>query len=228
MNYSKPLFLYEEIVLLALRNEQGTPTTSYVEYVVAGAVLAELLLARRVAVEDNRKQLVDVRDTRPIGDPIIDECFEIIKAAGRRASLQKWVSRLARIKKLGHKVARQLCNRKILHADEKKVLFIFTRKIFPEINPAPEKKILERLRMAIFTETDRLDPHTVVLISLANAAGLLGASFGRKEVRNRRKRIEQIVKGELTGKATKELIAAIEAAVLFAAIMPAIIACASN
>ena len=38
------LFLYEEIMLLALRNQKGTVATSFSEHAVAGAVLAELNL----------------------------------------------------------------------------------------------------------------------------------------------------------------------------------------
>ena len=60
MSYPKSLFLYEEIMLLALRNESGTIAANYTEYVVAGAVLAELLLDRRIAVDATRKQLVDL------------------------------------------------------------------------------------------------------------------------------------------------------------------------
>jgi len=220
----KPLFLYEEIMLLALRDEEGTIATGYSEYVVAGAILAELLLDRRISVEDTRKQLVDMQSTNPTGDPIIDECLERIAAGKRRASLQTWVSRLTGIKNLRHKVARQLCDRGILRADEDKVLFIFTRQVYPEINPLPEKKIVDRLRTAIFTDCDELDPRTVVLISLAQGADLLNQTFGRKEVRSRRKRIKKIVNGELTGKATKQVIAACQTAVMVAVIMPAIMA----
>ncbi len=138
--------------------------------------------------------------------------------------MQTWVSRLAGTKNLRHKVARQLCDRGILRADEDKVLFIFTRQVYPEIDPLPEKQIVDRLRTAIFTDHDQLDPRTVVLISLANGADLLNQTFGRKEVRSRKKRIEQIVNGELTGKATKNVIAACQAAVMVAAIMPVIMA----
>jgi len=228
MTYTKPLFLYEEIMLLALDNEKGTVATSYLEYAVAGAVLAELLLDSRIAVDDTRKRLVDLHYTRQTGDPVIDECMEIMKASKKRASLQTWVSRLAGITMLRHKAARQLCDWGILRADEDKVLYIFTRTIYPEINPVPEKKIVERLRAAIFTDSDQLDPRTVVLISLAKSADLLRETFGRKEVRSRKKRIEQIVNGELTGKATKEVIAGCETAVMVAAIMPAIIASACS
>ncbi len=43
----KQLFLYEEAMLLALRDEKGTVMTSFPDQVVAGAVLAELLLDGR-------------------------------------------------------------------------------------------------------------------------------------------------------------------------------------
>jgi len=222
MNASQSLFLYEEILLLALRDEKGTVATGYLEYAVAGAILAELLLDRRISIDETKKQLLTLHNSEPTGDPIIDECLEKLAASKRRASLQTWVSRLGGIKNLRHKIARQLCDRGILRADEDKVLLIFTRKIYPEVNPEPEKKIIDRLRTALFGDDDRLDPRTVVLISLADGSGLLSETFGRREVKDRRQRIDDIVNGEMTGKATKELIAACQTAVMVAAITPII------
>jgi hypothetical protein len=197
--------------------------SNYLEYAVAGAVLAELLLDCRLSIDATRKQLVVLHNTHPTGDPILNECFKTMKASKRRASLQTWVSCLAGIKNLRDKVAQQLCKRRVLRADEQKVLFIFTRRTYPEINPIPEKEIVERLHAAIFSEDDKLESRTVVLISLANGADLLSKTFGRKELRSRKKRIEQIVNGEMTGKATKEVITLCQAALIVSAIVPAII-----
>jgi hypothetical protein len=61
-----------------------------------------------------------------------------------------------------------------------------------------------------------------VLISPAHGAGLLSAIFGRKEVRTRKQRIERVVKGEMTGRAAKEVIAACQTAVMVSCMMPAI------
>lgn len=219
----KPLFLYEELMLLALRDEEGTLATGYIEYAVAGAVLAELLLTQRISIESSRKKLVDVQSDQATGDPLIDNCLNRIVTAKRRASLQTWVSRIAGIKELRHSVARQLCERGILQADEDKVLFIFKRRIYPQLNPLPEKEIIDRLKIAIFTDSDTLDPRTVVLISLADGVSLIAQTFGRKVVKARSGRINTIIKGELTGKATKEVIMACQAAVMVAAIMPAMI-----
>jgi len=223
MARDKPLFLYEEIMLLALRDEQGTIATGFPEQVLAGAILAELLLDGRISVEDTKKKLVNLVDSRPSGDPIIDECLEKMTTAKRRASLQTWVSRLAGTKNLRHKAAQRLCDRRILRADEDKVLFVFKRRIYPEIDPVPEKKIIDRLRDAIYNDHAKLDPRTVVLVSLANGSDMLRQTFGRKEIKSRKKRIERIENGELTGKATREVIAACQTALIVAAIMPAMI-----
>src|SRR4030095_2782383 len=115
MTTRNTIFLHEEVMLLALRDAEGTiaPGTMY-QYAIAGGVLAELLLNNRIRVEDSRKKLVDLVTSKKIGDPLLDECLEQISGAKRRASLQTWVSRLAGMRNLKHRVAEQLCKRGIL------------------------------------------------------------------------------------------------------------------
>ncbi len=214
MKHPEPLFLYEEILLLALRNEKGTVISGYVNYVIAGAVLAEFLLDGHLLIGESKKQLVDLHRIKPMEDPVMDECLEKLKSAPKKASLKTWVSRLGGMKDLRRKAAQQLCRRGILRADEEKVLWLFTRKIYPELNPVPEQKIVQRLRAAIIGEEELIDPRTVVLISLAHGAGVLQEGFEAKELRARKKRIQQIVSGDIIGTATKDVIAACQAAVM--------------
>ena len=119
-------------------------------------------------------------------------------------------------------MAEQLAKRWILRIDEDKVLGIFTRKIYPEVDPRPERELIERLRQAIFGDGGEIDPRTVVLLSLANSADLLKLVFDKKQLKSRKARIEQVVNGDLTGKATNEAIQAMQAAVMVACILPAI------
>jgi golgi phosphoprotein 3 len=214
MNNLKPLFLYEEIMLLALSNDKGTILASYPEYSIASAVLAELLLEHHISIDRTQKQLVTVNSSELIGDPIIDECLEKMVAEKKHVSLQTWISRFADIKNLNNKVARQLCSRGILRADDDKVMFFFKRNLYPEVNPVPEQEIIDRVRTAIFTDEEQIDPRTVMLISLANSTDMLGEIFERKEVANRQQRIDRIVNGEITGKATEEIIAACQIATI--------------
>lgn len=218
------LFLHEEILLLALRDEEGTIASGTMyQYAIGAALLAELLLSKRIEVEQSgKRKLVNLISQSPLGEPLIDECLEKVGNAKRRAVLQTWVSRFASVKNLKHRVARQLCRRGILRADEDKVLLIFTRKIYPEVNPGPERELIERLRHAIFTDTRDIDPHTVVLLSLADSTGLLKIVFDKKKLKGRKTRIKQIVDGEITGKAATEAIQAMQAAVMVAVIMPTV------
>jgi len=211
-------------MLLALRDEQGTIASGTMyQYAIGAAVLAELLLNKRIAVgEPRRKKLVDLISSQPFGEPLIDQCLEKICNAKRRASLQMWVSRFAGVKNLKHRVALQLCERGILRASEDKILLLFARKIYPEINPEPERNLIERLRQAIFTDSRDVDSRTVVLVSLANSTGLLKVVFDKKELKGRKARIKEISDGEITGKAAKEAIEAMQAAVMVCCIMPAI------
>ncbi|MCP5023105.1 MAG: GPP34 family phosphoprotein [bacterium] len=217
------LYLYEEVMLLALRNDKGTITTSFVEQAVAGAVIAELLLTEHIKVSKDKKPMVDVIGRKPLGDPIIDEALKMLCEAKRRAPIATWLSRLARMKRLKHRVAERLCARGILKATEDKVLLIITRKIYPEIDPRPEQEIIQRLSTAIFGPNEDLGARTTVLVSLANGTDLLAANFDRKKVKAAKTRIEAIVQGDAIGKATKELIQSIQAAIMICTIMPVII-----
>lgn len=224
MGTQDTLLLHEEITLLALQEEKGTfASEAKYPYAIGAAILAELLLSNLICVEESKKKLVNPISNTPIGETVIDECFEKITGAKRRASLRDWVLRFARMKDFKHRVASQLCSREILQATEDKVLFIFKRKLYSQINPQPRKNLVERLRLAIFTDTRDVEPRTVILVSLMNSAGLLEMVFNKKDLEDRETRIERIINGEATGPAAKEAIAAIQAAVMATVIMPIIV-----
>lgn len=248
---NKPLHFHEEILLLALRDEKGTIAFKASQYphAMAGGMIADLLMSKRIALEPNKSStclsfsfgsrhrergrtmpatgpgdLVTPIDSKRLGDDVLDECLEKLTQAKRRASIQTWVMRFARIKRLKHRTAEALCDRGILRAEEGRVLLIFPRKIYPELNSQPERAMIERLRAAIFHGSLDLDARTVVLLSLANSAGLLKIPFAARDLRKRKQRIKEIVAGDAIGKATQQAIQAAQAAVAVAAIVPAIAA----
>lgn len=224
------LFIHEEIMLLALKDEEGTIASGAMyNYAVGGAIIAELLLSQRIAVDQSKKKkLVSVINPEQLNDPLIDEWLINMSSSKRQKTLQDWVSRIAGTKDLKHRVAAQLCQRNILKMNEESILLLFTRRIYPEINPRPERLIIDRLKNAIFTDTDDVDARTIVLLSLAKSANILPFIFGKKEIKQRKKRIEQIINGDLAGKATKEAIEAMQAAVMVACIMPALMVTTIN
>lgn len=218
------LYLHEEVLLLALRDHDGTVAMgSMYSYAIGGALLAELLLHERVRVlHARRKKFVELAQPTPIGDEVLDECLRKIRQAKRRAALETWVSRFANLKRLKHRVAVPLVRRGILRAAEDKVLLIFTRKIYPEVNPEPEQAIIERLRLALFSGAKEVEARTVVLLALAHSADLLKSHFDKRKLKEYKWRLEKITEGSLIGAATKEAVEAVQAAIAIAAVLPAI------
>ena len=215
---SKNLHVYEEITLLALREEAGTVISSSIyPYAVAGAIAAELLLADRIRVEDSKEAFVEVANDATIDDELLGECLERIRTTRRRARLRDWVGRIAGTRGLKRRVAEGLCRRGILRVDEQQVLLVFRQKVYPELDPRPEREIVARLRKAIFTDSQQIDRPTIVLLALAQAADLLRVPFTRGELGGRRARIKALASGEVVGRATAEAIHAMEAAVVIAA-----------
>lgn len=229
----KTLYLPEELLLLALRDQEGTIASSDTcKFALGGAILAELLLGKRIKVDPNRRSdsvsgigawladafternLVDLISNKPFGNEVLDDCLSRIAKSKRRASLKTWVTRFSNLGKLSHRIAESLCRQRVLREDVGRILLIFKHKIYPELDPKPERELIERLRKAVFTQTRDVDPRTVIMVSLANGAELLKIHFDKKKLRTRRKRIETITSGELMGKATKKAIEAARAAVM--------------
>lgn len=216
----RKLFLYEELMLLALRDKEGTFAANDMEflYALTGALLAELLFMEKISLEEvkKNKKMVNLENPSPIGDPILDECLQKLRGARRRATLTTWVSRLAGMKKLKHRAAKQLCRRGILRADEKSVLLIFSKKIYPELDPGPEREIVQRVREAIFTDTPEVDPGTAVLVALGSKGGVLKNVFDKKELKAQKKRIESMADAVSTAAAVKDVVDGMQAALITA------------
>ncbi len=217
MSRRTELHLYEELMLLALRDKEGTFAADDMSfaYTLGGAILSELLLLEVISLEPvKKKKMVRLKSTVLTGDPIIDECLKKLSSAKRRATLTTWVSRCGGLKKLRHRAAQQLCRRGILRADEKSVLLIFSRKVYPELDPGPERELVERLREAIFSDIEEVAPATAVLVALADKAGVLKNAFDKKELKARKKRIEDLAQGVATAAAVKEVVEGIQVALM--------------
>ncbi len=230
MEQSTKLHIYEKILLLALSDKKGTILfgVNY-QHAIAGAILAELLLKKKIEIEkDGKRKFVKLVDRKLMRNQLLDECIGKLVKAKRRGRPQTWVQRFANISKLKHKAAQSLCRKHIIKMEEDKVLFIFNRKIYPEIDPKPEKQLLEKMSDAIFGNTKEIDPETVILISICKATGILRQLFDKKKLKEQKQRIKDISSGNLVGEATKDAVEAMQAAIMVAAIIPAVTAASSG
>ena len=209
---TQKLHLYEELMLLILHDKKGTPNISFVEQAVSGAIIAELLLDGRISIAPTKKQQIQIESRDSCNDPIIDDCLRQISDSKKLRSLSDWIGTLSRQKNLRHNIARQLCQRGILRGDEGKVLLLFSRRIYPEVNPAPEQEIIARIETALNEDSlAAIDPQTAVLISIAEGTELLKFAIGKDKVKQHKNRITEIASRDAIGKATKDVIATIVA-----------------
>ena len=209
---------HEHLLLLALRDDKGTleSKASMHGFALGGALLAELSLHGRIRIEESKKAFVDLVDRRPFNEPVLDECLARLGDAKRRARASTWVQRFANIKRLRHRIAGGLCQHGILRADEDTVLLFFTRKVYPTIDPRPERELIDRLRDAIFGDSAKVDPEVALVVTLGNATGLLAAHFDKPSLKRRKQRLAEIAEGDLIGVATKKAVQAAQAAALAA------------
>ncbi len=222
MNTWDKLHLYEEVMLLALKDREGKPELgSMYQYAIGGALLAELLAAGRVRLEGDKPRVL-VIDSTPLGDTLLDKCLERIRTVKNPKKADDWVAAFASLKNLKHKAVAGLCARGILRQEEKKVLLFFTSKLYPQVDPCPEREVVERLRAAIFTRGASVEPRTVLLVALAGASDLLNMVFERKDLKAAGEEIERLVDSSPIGLATRKAVEAAQAAAISVATSAAI------
>lgn len=201
------LSLYEEVLLLALDDDTGrTPPGLPYTSAMAGAILAELTFRSRVTVnEAGGRAVVQCADPSGVGDPLLDDALARIVATDPPEELSVWIRRLLADRGLKTRASLRLVERGILREEEGTLLF-FTRKGYPAADPEPERRVVERLRAAIFTDAEEVDARTRVLLSLARSAGLLRRVFGRAGVETRARQIDSLLSGAGVSSAVREVL----------------------
>jgi hypothetical protein len=114
------------------------------------------------------------------------------------------------VKQLRARTATALCRRGILRENEESVLLLFKRRVYPTVDPGPERELVERVRSAIDEPETQVDPRTALLVQLAHSTGALRAIYSRQELKARKARLESLKPEAGAGAEATE--AAIEAA----------------
>ncbi len=206
------LSLAEELLLLALDDDKGTVSWRVADGLssaLAGAVLAELALRERIALDGKN---VVIHDPSPSGDGVLDEALALLAAAKHPRDPTHWVDTFrGHSKRLRERLEDRLVEQGILRREEHRVLRVFTLHRYPEANPALEQELRQRIRRVVL-DGAAPEPRTTILISLAKAAGLLDGVFAATERRRAGTCVEDLVMDEQLGKAAAPVAAAAAAA----------------
>jgi hypothetical protein len=209
------LNLAEELFLLALDDDEGVisaPALDTLRYGLAAALLADLALLGKIAVEEQRISLLD---PAPLGDELLDDLLLRLAEANKPRKVKYWISALG-FRKLPKQVAQRLTARGVLREEERRYLWVVPYAVYPQQDASAKYWIKQSLRAAGLT-TAKPERRAVVLLSLMKGCRLLTLVFTKDERKAAGKRVEELVKGEDFGAAVAQTLADIEAATTAAA-----------
>lgn len=183
----------EQVLLLAVRDGESKFETY--GYHIGAALLAALLVHERVEVVSGKKNKVAVVDATPLADAVLDGCLS--QVAGRRKSTRAhdWVLRLSS-KRNYHAIATVLCGKKVLQAKDARNLYFFKRRAYDLVDLDTRDRLVERLKVAVFSDTSDLHIDNRLLVALAYAGELLPLHFNKKLIRKRTRHLKHIVQGD--------------------------------
>jgi hypothetical protein len=172
------LSLAEEIVLLSLDDETGRPigrAGMAPDLALAGALLMELALARRI---DTDRERLWVMDDAPTWDPVLDAALGELASPGAPCDARAAIILLARdAASVRATLVDRLIAAGLLHRLERNVLWLFNTSRHPKPERCdPAAAARERIRSAVLAE-EIPDPRDALLLGLARAAGLVPLIF---------------------------------------------------
>ena len=163
------LAIHEALILFGLDRETGAWHSTRLDMGVASAVLSDLILLG--AVDCDEAGLLRALPGRHLESEVLTRCLAQLAAAGS-ISLDDWVRSMAE-SDLTEAVAQELCRRKILRERKVRFLLVFAHSFYEELDGGPEREMRQRIETALAHPTESPDPFVHMLLSVADATGLL-------------------------------------------------------
>ena len=218
--------LAEDLLLLLLDDASGKPVVDRTRLprVLAGAVLLELALGDVVTPaepgEDVKKGRLVVRDGAWPQDPLLARAVDLI---GRSKPLKPEAAIEKLTKNLRDELAKRIVDAGWVREEKGKVLGIFPTTRWPEVDGSHERAVRNELGAALLDGVTPT-PRTAALVSLLSAVDAAPKLFPDADRRAVKKRAKDIAEGDWAGKAVRASVDAVNAAIIVAATVPAIVA----
>jgi hypothetical protein len=205
------LTLLEEIVLLTIDPATGRLRGDQdysVPYALAGAALFDLALAGRI---DTDEESITVLNPAPTGNALQDELLAGLVAEQAPLSVRGWVEQTFRTRHdLEDRALQQLIDHGIIRHETTRRLWVIDIHRFPLVDGKPQEHVRERLAYAVLTEAIP-SARDMMLVSLADATGLLSRVITDEQREARAARIETLSNFETIARIVSSAIAGLYA-----------------
>ncbi len=186
------LTMLEEVVLMAVDEITGAlrSTSEFgTAYALVGAVFFDLALAGKI---DTDTKIIRIIDRTPTGNATLDRVLSAMAEHPELSTVRQWIEEIfLRRQDLEGEALQSLIARGILRHEKSKRFWVIDVERFPLINNRPQLHVKTRLANAILTD-DIPDTRDIMLVSIAEACGLLGFVLSETQLIARRNRIETL------------------------------------
>lgn len=186
------LTMMEEVVLLAVDETSGglRSTREFsTAYALVGAVFFDLALTGKIDTDTEGTHIVD---RTPTGNPTLDRVLQFMIDHPQISTVRQWIEKMFEGRHdLEGEALRSLISQGILRHEKTKRLWFIDVERFPLVNNHPQEHVKTRLANAILS--DRIpDTRDIMLVSIAEACGLLGYVLTAAQLSARRQRIQAL------------------------------------
>lgn len=167
------MLIVEDLLLLMLDDETGTPAgAGTLYYTLGGAVLVELALRGRVETEEGTGGLsgpkVRAVGDGPLDDPLLQAAYD--KVAERPRRVQTLLVEIG--SGLWEPLIDRLIERGLIGREKKRVLGVFRMNTLPAKDTAHEEALRRTIRTVLEDDAEP-DPRTAAVIALLSSSGTL-------------------------------------------------------
>ena len=201
--------IFEALYVLALDGEEGDIHKSAahkLEPILAGAILAELALRKRIEVRDQR---IVVVDQTPVDHPILDIALYDILESTKARKLKYWINTLT-YNKIIEEIAHHLVEQGILFRKKKHLWMVIPYNDGKNNNLPAQSALINRLRDIVLSGEES-DLTEKVLLAFVYYGDLVKLVFKHGDRKTARKRIKRLVisdeVGTVLGETLDEIVA---------------------
>jgi golgi phosphoprotein 3 len=213
----KHLTLADEIVVLMLRDDTGeirAECAKVADVAIAGGILMELSILGKI---DTDMTSLFVVDNSPADDDLLDQALQQIAAESKRWPSAWWIEWLVRQNpNLLQKVLERLVQAGILRMENRRYLWVFAKRAYPQ-NTGREKREAKARLTSVIQSNDVPDPRDTLLLGLAESSDILSSMLSQEEMRRARSRIADVVALEEIGRSVGAVASNLRAALIAAA-----------
>ncbi len=193
------LIIPEELFLLSIDHTGGNVTkmqTKAFQFALSSSILMELALLGKIDTDTDGLIIVD---TEPIGSEVLDMALNEMQLHAGVQNMNYWLNKLnERYETFVYALLNGLIRKNMLKIEHQKVLWVFSKLMYPIVGKEEVKDVKVRVRELIFSD-ELPELHDMAVVSLLYYSGLSYFIFSQSEMDSKRNRVEMIAKMDLLG-----------------------------